>query len=131
MLVFPFPAEPPLLAHGAPIITSGIGQALSIPCMLLDGIPLPERHWSKNGKPVRLLSLEHVAWNVSVYPHYSSLVLSEQIQLNGRVFLRSDGSLYFEKAIAEDAGTYVCTAVNVAGSANITVSLEIHGEQAH
>ncbi|KAK5871231.1 hypothetical protein PBY51_004123 [Eleginops maclovinus] len=90
--------EPPLLAQGAPIITTGIGQSLSIPCMLLDGIPLPERHWSQNGKPV---------------------------QLNGKMFLRSDGSLYIERAAPEDAGTYVCTAVNVAGSMNITVSLEV------
>ncbi|KAE8292435.1 Hemicentin-1 [Larimichthys crocea] len=91
--------EPPLLAQGAPVITTGIGQSLSIPCMLLDGIPLPDRHWSQNGKPV---------------------------QLNGRMFLRSDGSLYIERAVPEDAGTYVCTAVNVAGSMNITVSLEVH-----
>uniref|UniRef100_A0A8C4IV11 Hemicentin-2 n=1 Tax=Dicentrarchus labrax TaxID=13489 RepID=A0A8C4IV11_DICLA len=91
--------EPPLLAQGAPVITTGIGQSLSIPCMLLDGIPLPDRHWSQNGKAV---------------------------QLNGRMFLRSDGSLYIERATPEDAGTYVCTAVNVAGSMNITVSLEVH-----
>ncbi|XP_029295180.1 LOW QUALITY PROTEIN: hemicentin-1 [Cottoperca gobio] len=91
--------EPPLLAQGAPIITTGIGQSLSIPCMLLDGVPLPERHWSQNGKPV---------------------------QLTGKMFLRSDGSLYIERAVQEDAGTYVCTAVNVAGSMNITVSLEVH-----
>ncbi|XP_023249744.1 hemicentin-1-like [Seriola lalandi dorsalis] len=91
--------EPPVLAQGAPIIATGIGQSLSIPCMLLDGIPLPERHWSQNGKPV---------------------------QLNGRMFLRSDGSLYIERTIPEDAGTYVCTAVNVAGSMNITVTLEVH-----
>ncbi|KAM9810462.1 hemicentin-1 [Neosynchiropus ocellatus] len=90
--------EPPLLAHGAPHITAGVGQSLSIPCMLLDGIPLPDRHWSHNGKP---------------------------IQFNGRMFERSDGSLYIERAFPEDAGTYVCTAVNVAGSMNITVSLEV------
>uniref|UniRef100_A0AAQ6I864 Ig-like domain-containing protein n=1 Tax=Anabas testudineus TaxID=64144 RepID=A0AAQ6I864_ANATE len=90
--------EPPLLAQGAPVITASLGQSLSIPCMLLDGIPLPERHWSQNGK----------------------------VRLNGRVFLRSDGSLNIEKAIPEDTGTYVCTAVNVAGSTNITVSVEVH-----
>lgn len=44
------------------------------------------------------------------------------------MFLRSDGSLYIEKAAPEDAGIYVCTAVNVAGSTNITVSVEVHGE---
>ncbi|KAM4616042.1 hemicentin-1 [Polymixia lowei] len=91
--------EPPLLAQGAPVITTGIGQSLSIPCMLLDGIPLPERHWSRNGKPV---------------------------QSSGRTFLRSDGSLYIERVIPEDTGTYVCTAVNVAGTMNITVSLKVH-----
>uniref|UniRef100_A0A8C7QEX4 Ig-like domain-containing protein n=1 Tax=Oncorhynchus mykiss TaxID=8022 RepID=A0A8C7QEX4_ONCMY len=89
--------EPPLLAHGAPVITTGISQSLSIPCMLLDGIPLPERHWTHNGN-----------------------------QLSGRKFLRSDGSLYIERALPADAGIYVCTAVNVAGSVNTSVSLEVH-----
>ncbi|XP_036791689.1 hemicentin-1 [Oncorhynchus mykiss] len=91
--------EPPLLAHGAPVITTGISQSLSIPCMLLDGIPLPERHWTHNGN---------------------------QLQLSGRKFLRSDGSLYIERALPADAGIYVCTAVNVAGSVNTSVSLEVH-----
>uniref|UniRef100_H3D7B6 Hemicentin 2 n=1 Tax=Tetraodon nigroviridis TaxID=99883 RepID=H3D7B6_TETNG len=90
---------PPLLAQGPAVISTGIGQPLSIPCMMLDGIPLPERYWSHNGKPV---------------------------DANGRAFLRSDGSLSVEKAVAEDAGTYVCTAVNIAGSKNVTVSVEIH-----
>lgn len=58
VFTLPFPAEAPLLAQGAPVITTGIGQSLSIPCMLLDGIPLPERHWSRNGKPVRLTSIQ-------------------------------------------------------------------------
>lgn len=52
-----------------------------------------------------------------------------QFHLNRRMFLRSDGSLYIERAIPEDTGIYVCTAVNVAGSANITVSLEVHGRR--
>ncbi|KAF6729918.1 Hemicentin-1 [Oryzias melastigma] len=90
--------EPPLLAQTTPVITAGIGQSLSLPCMLLNGIPLPERYWSQNGKPVKL---------------------------NGSMFLRSDGSLYIQKAIPQDAGTYVCTAENVAGSANVSVSLEV------
>lgn len=42
--------------------------------------------------------------------------------------MRSDGSFYLERATPEDAGTYICTAVNVAGSANITVTLEVHGK---
>ena len=32
------------------------------------------------------------------------------------------------RAGPEDAGVYVCSAVNVAGSMNISVSLEVHGE---
>lgn len=45
------------------------------------------------------------------------------------MFLRSDGSLYIQKAIPQDAGTYVCTAENVAGSANVSVSLEVQGRR--
>ncbi|XP_067083733.1 hemicentin-1 [Osmerus mordax] len=91
--------EPPVLAQGAPVLTTRVGQSLSIPCMLLDGIPLPERHWNHNGKP---------------------------LQLSGRAFLRSDGSLHIERTAQGDSGSYVCTAVNVAGSVNISVSLEVH-----
>lgn len=54
----------------------------------------------------------------------------DQVQQDRRRFLRSDGSLYIEKAIPQDAGTYICTAENVAGSANITVSLEVQGMRA-
>lgn len=71
-----FPVEPPLLAQGAPVITASLGQSLSIPCMLLDGIPLPERHWSQNGKAVRLIYLllsNSVAWITSVPSYHSSL----------------------------------------------------------
>ncbi|XP_001920501.5 hemicentin-1 [Danio rerio] len=91
--------EPPLLVQGAPSITTMIAQPLNLPCRLLDGIPLPERIWTHNGK---------------------------QVRVGGRVFLRSDGSLHVDRAVPEDAGTYVCTAVNVAGSANITVTVEVH-----
>ncbi|XP_066569261.1 hemicentin-1 isoform X1 [Amia ocellicauda] len=91
--------EPPLLVQGPPVITSVIGQSLTLPCMLLDGIPLPSRRWTHNGQPV---------------------------VLNSRSFVRSDGSLQIDRTRLEDAGTYVCIAVNVAGSANITITLEIH-----
>lgn len=66
-----------------------------------------------------------------MFPCDSSNVCSAaaQFQPNGRVFLKSDGSLHIERALPEDAGTYVCTAVNVAGSMNITVSLEVHGKK--
>uniref|UniRef100_A0A8C1UL37 Hemicentin 2 n=1 Tax=Cyprinus carpio TaxID=7962 RepID=A0A8C1UL37_CYPCA len=89
----------PLLVQGAPAVTVMIGQPLNLPCMLLDGIPFPDRVWTHNGK---------------------------QVRVGGRVFLRSDGSLHVDRAGAGDAGTYVCTAINVAGSANITVTVEVH-----
>uniref|UniRef100_A0A8C1LEB7 Hemicentin 2 n=1 Tax=Cyprinus carpio TaxID=7962 RepID=A0A8C1LEB7_CYPCA len=91
--------EAPLLVQGAPAVTVMIGQPLNLPCMLLDGIPFPDRVWTHNGK---------------------------QVRVGGRVFLRSDGSLHVDRAGAGDAGTYVCTAINVAGSANITVTVEVH-----
>ncbi|XP_056628956.1 hemicentin-1 isoform X2 [Triplophysa dalaica] len=91
--------EPPLLAEGAPAVTVLSGQPLNIPCMLLDGIPLPERVWMHNGK---------------------------QVPLDRRVFLRSDGSLHVDRAVPGDAGIYVCTAINVAGSVNITISVDVH-----
>ena len=137
---FAFSAEPPLLAHGAPFITTGIGQSLSIPCMLLDGIPLPERHWTRDGTPVRwgiVHSEEHestcgcvcvcVAGRRTVVVMVHCDVIP-QVEASVRTFLRSDGSLNIERARPEDAGVYVCSAVNVAGSMNISVSLEVHGE---
>ncbi|XP_028851746.1 hemicentin-1 isoform X2 [Denticeps clupeoides] len=91
--------EPPLLAQGAPTITSAVGQSLTIPCQLLEGVPLPERVWTHNGR---------------------------KVQLNSRTFLRSDGGLHVDRAASEDAGKYVCTAVNLAGSANVSVTLEVN-----
>ncbi|XP_072563615.1 hemicentin-1 [Paramormyrops kingsleyae] len=91
--------EPPVLARGASSLTTVIGQPLTIPCMLMDGIPLPERYWQHNGK---------------------------QVQLSTRTYLKSDGSLHIDRVIPEDAGTYVCTAINVVGSANLSVTLDVH-----
>uniref|UniRef100_A0A087YHW1 Cell adhesion molecule-related/down-regulated by oncogenes n=1 Tax=Poecilia formosa TaxID=48698 RepID=A0A087YHW1_POEFO len=73
----------------------------------------------------------HRRWPVPEHPLHvagwntASMLLLEQVQVNGRMFIRSDGSLYIERTLPEDTGTYVCTAVNVAGSTNITVSLEV------
>lgn len=49
------------------------------------------------------------------------------MRLDRRVFLRSDGSLHVDRAVPGDAGIYVCTAINVAGSVNITISVDVHG----
>ncbi|TRY54403.1 hypothetical protein DNTS_023681 [Danionella cerebrum] len=91
--------EPPLLVEGVPSITTMMGQPLNLPCRLINGIPLPERIWSHNGK---------------------------QVRVGGRVFIRSDGSLHVDRSVPDDAGTYTCTAISVAGSANITITVEVH-----
>lgn len=116
------------MAQGAPAVNIVTGQSLSIPCMLLDGIPLPERHWFQNEKPVRVTAVSLFKIHQPSMFLYEIISSSVQVQLNGRMFQRSDGSLFIEKAIPEDAGAYVCTAVNVAGSTNITVILEVHGK---
>ncbi|XP_076859373.1 hemicentin-1 isoform X2 [Brachyhypopomus gauderio] len=91
--------EPPLLAKSSSEVTTVAGASVTLPCMLVEGIPLPERVWAHNGR---------------------------QIQAGGRAFLRSDGSLHMDRAAPEDSGTYVCTAINVVGSANLTVTLQVH-----
>lgn len=122
-------AEPPVLAQTAPIVTTGIGQSLSLPCMLLDGIPLPQRHWSHNGRPVRLNHSNIFLTRITPEVLCDGFCSCAKVQLNGRMFSRSDGSLHIERATPEDGGTYVCTAVNVAGSMNITITLEVQGRR--
>ncbi|XP_037392153.1 hemicentin-2 isoform X1 [Pygocentrus nattereri] len=90
---------PPVLAQGSSEVSAVRGESFTIPCTLLNGIPLPEWIWTHNGR---------------------------QIQAGGRAFLRSDGSLHMDRATLEDAGKYVCTAVNVAGTASLSVILHIH-----
>ncbi|KAK6480953.1 hemicentin-1-like [Huso huso] len=90
--------EPPLLAEVAPVISTLIGRSLTLSCVLLDGNPPPKRHWTHNGQPVSVSS---------------------------RVSLQSDGSLYIDKVSQEDAGIFVCMAVNLAGSANVSITVSI------
>ncbi|KAK1155520.1 hemicentin-1-like [Acipenser oxyrinchus oxyrinchus] len=90
--------EPPLLAEVAPVISTQIGRSLTLSCVLLDGNPPPKRHWTHNGQPVSVSS---------------------------RVSLQSDGSLYIAKVSQEDAGIFVCRAVNLAGSANVSITVSI------
>lgn len=64
-----------------------MGQSLSIPCMLLDGIPLPERHWSQNGKPVRLFNFQ-----IRAVHHIISMLLRD----SSRFFFLCTGSVEWE-----------------------------------
>uniref|UniRef100_A0A8C8M5M0 Hemicentin 2 n=1 Tax=Oncorhynchus tshawytscha TaxID=74940 RepID=A0A8C8M5M0_ONCTS len=97
--------KPPFLAHGAPVITTGIGQSLSIPCMLLDGIPLPERHWTHNGNEVRM-----TLWSIQGYSRFSN----------------NDGYLHILNPTAEDAGIYICTATSAVGYASREIQLSVN-----
>ncbi|MGH0143069.1 UNVERIFIED_CONTAM: hypothetical protein FKN15_022424 [Acipenser sinensis] len=90
--------EPPLLAEVAPVISTLIGRSLTLSCVLLDGNPPPKRHWTHNGQPVSVSS---------------------------RVSLQSDGSLYIDKVSQEDAGIFICRAVNLVGSANVSITVSI------
>uniref|UniRef100_A0AAZ3Q4V4 Ig-like domain-containing protein n=1 Tax=Oncorhynchus tshawytscha TaxID=74940 RepID=A0AAZ3Q4V4_ONCTS len=95
--------EPPLLAHGAPVITTGISQSLSIPCMLLDGIPLPERHWTHNGN--------------QPLPRDRSSPQSNP-----------DGFLHILNPAAEDAGIYICTAISAVGYTSREIKLSVNSK---
>ncbi|XP_041098662.1 hemicentin-1 isoform X2 [Polyodon spathula] len=88
--------EPPLLAEVAPVISTLIGHSLTLPCVLLDGNPPPERHWTHNRQTV-----------------------------SARISLQSDGSLYIDKVSQEDTGIFVCRAVNLAGSASVSITVSI------
>ncbi|KAE9555394.1 hypothetical protein FO519_001406 [Halicephalobus sp. NKZ332] len=69
-----------------------------IDCIVVMGIPPPERTWYKDGKPL----------------HDSF-----------RIFFDGDGSLVIRGASASDEGTYTCQAKNVVGTANQQVHLSL------
>ncbi|XP_060737332.1 hemicentin-1 isoform X1 [Tachysurus vachellii] len=89
----------PILDDSVSEVTAVAGEPITLPCVLMDGAPLPEIIWTRNG---------------------------QKVQSNELISVRSDGSLHMKRAAPENAGKYKCTAVNVAGSANITVTLHIH-----
>ncbi|XP_026768070.3 hemicentin-1 isoform X3 [Pangasianodon hypophthalmus] len=90
---------PPMIDHSVSEVTAAVGEPVTLPCVLMDGAPPTDIIWTHNG---------------------------QKVQSGERISIRSDGSLHMKRATAEDAGKYLCTAVNVAGSANVTVTLQIH-----
>ncbi|KAA0713884.1 Hemicentin-1 Fibulin-6 [Triplophysa tibetana] len=132
--------EPPLLAEGAPAVTVLSGQPLNIPCMLLDGIPLPERVWTHNRKtilpdikagPLHYTANEGTAISLSCEASgvpAPSIVWSKgretkavSATLEGR-----DGSLYIPSPKAEDSGVYMCTATSAVGYTNRQMHLSVN-----
>ncbi|KAK1804810.1 hypothetical protein P4O66_003652 [Electrophorus voltai] len=76
-------------------------QQVTLPCVLMAGNPLPQRHWL----------------------HDKTLVTSGPY-----VSVRRDGSLHIERVTVLDGGEYTCTAENVAGSSKRTTVVHIYGE---
>lgn len=42
--------------------------------------------------------------------------------------IQKNGFVVIRELMTEDAGTYVCTAVNAAGATKIPITLEVHGK---
>ncbi|KAG8436526.1 hypothetical protein GDO86_007581 [Hymenochirus boettgeri] len=99
----------PVIGESPSVVSVIEENQLTLPCILLAGNPLPKRHWVKNN--IVLVSDPYIA-------------------------IRTDGSLHFERVLLKDGGDYLCTAKNVAGTAdqitrvNVYVSPVIqHGPQ--
>ncbi|KAJ7986246.1 hypothetical protein DPEC_G00337960 [Dallia pectoralis] len=89
----------PLIGHSPSVLNVIEEQPVTLPCVLLAGNPLPERHWL----------------------HNHGLVTSSPY-----VTVRSDGSLHIERVRLEDEGDFTCLAENVLGFSNHTTTLNIY-----
>ncbi|XP_016146102.1 hemicentin-1-like [Sinocyclocheilus grahami] len=89
----------PLIALNPTVVSVIEDQQVTLPCVLLAGNPLPERHWL----------------------HDNGLVTSSPY-----VTVRRDGSLHIERVSQQDGGQYTCLAENVVGSSNRTTILNVY-----
>ncbi|ROL43461.1 Hemicentin-1, partial [Anabarilius grahami] len=89
----------PLIALSPTVVSVIEDQQVTLPCVLLAGNPLPERHWL----------------------HDNGLVTSSPY-----VTVRRDGSLHIERVSQQDGGQYTCLAENVVGSSNRTTILNVY-----
>ncbi|XP_051581270.1 hemicentin-1-like isoform X1 [Myxocyprinus asiaticus] len=89
----------PVVAISPKVVSVIEDQQVTLPCVLLAGNPLPERHWL----------------------HDNGLVTSSPY-----VTVRSDGSIHIERVSQQDGGQYTCLAENVVGSSNHTTMLNVY-----
>ncbi|KAI7799480.1 hemicentin-1 isoform X1 [Triplophysa rosa] len=89
----------PMIALSPAVVSVIEDQQVTLPCVLLAGNPLPERHWL----------------------HDNGLVESSPY-----VTVRLDGSLHIERVNQQDGGQYTCLAENVVGSSNRTTIVNVY-----
>ncbi|KAM4722858.1 hemicentin-1 [Rhinophrynus dorsalis] len=89
----------PVIGESPAVVSVIEGNQVTLPCVLLAGNPLPQRHWVKN-----------------------NVVLVSNPYIN----IRTDGSLHFERVLLKDGGDYLCTAHNVAGRSNRITTVNVH-----
>ena len=89
-------AVPPSIEEGETEFTANEGSTIQLPCEV-EGDPRPKIIWTKGG--VRISDTD---------PHY---------------FINEDGSLDIFSVKTQDTATYVCTAINQAGSKEKRVTL--------
>ncbi|XP_030317358.1 hemicentin-2 [Calypte anna] len=88
----------PEIALASPEVHVLLGQAVSLPCVILAGRPFPTRRWLKDRQLVAPSS------------HYS---------------IQADGSLHVAQASQGDTGRYTCEVTNALGSHQQDVSLVV------
>ncbi|XP_075872115.1 hemicentin-1 isoform X2 [Nelusetta ayraudi] len=93
--------EPPSVAHSGDVVNQTVlsGFPTELECKAT-GSPLPVITWYKDGRPLTSAA--------------------------GLTLLKRGQVLAMERAQPSDAGTYKCVAVNVAGAAETSVSLQVH-----
>ncbi|CAM9592142.1 unnamed protein product [Lampetra fluviatilis] len=89
----------PSIQPASPIASTVEGVSITLPCKA-DGVPKPTISWTKGKDPI---------------PHSSRRLVTD-----------ASGSLTIASPTGDDAGTYMCTASNAAGSASREVQLSVY-----
>jgi len=97
---------PPRISDSAADYTVTEGSSVRLVCDVVDGDPEPEVTWSRDGQ--RMSDVDGAA-------HY----------------IVDAGSLEVLSAGRQDGGSYVCTAVNVAGQQQKHIRLRVHSQLFH